>query len=162
MLCKAVCRNRLSGGVFKRISARYSPANWTPWMVRNPFRLPRSPSEAGFSHPSCLRRYRKPVPGIRRTCGSCGLPSESRFGTVGYTKTVLLVDCGSGLPLSCVRVRSRQMETPGTSTPKNTEGQFVSVQRLPYRSPALIEYGSVSKLTEGTASGTVPDGNPGD
>ena len=52
------------------------------------------------------------------------------------------------------------METPGTSTPKNTEGQFVSVQRLPYRSPALIEYGSVSKLTEGTASGTVPDGNP--
>ena len=42
------------------------------------------------------------------------------------------------------------METPGTSTPKNSEGQFVSVQRLPYRSPALIEYGSVSKLTEGS------------
>ena len=52
------------------------------------------------------------------------------------------------------------METPGTSTPKNTEGQFVSVQRLPYRSPALIEYGSVSKLTEG-ATGSGADGDPG-
>lgn len=52
------------------------------------------------------------------------------------------------------------METPGTSTPKNSEGQFVSVQRLPYRSPALIEYGSVSKLTEG-ATGTTGDGDPG-
>ena len=52
------------------------------------------------------------------------------------------------------------MENPGTSTPKNSEGQFVSVQRLPYRSPALIEYGSVSKLTEGSGSGT-SDGDPG-
>ena len=52
------------------------------------------------------------------------------------------------------------MENPGTSTPKNSEGQFVSVQRLPYRSPALIEYGSVSKLTESATTGTVPDGNP--
>jgi hypothetical protein len=52
------------------------------------------------------------------------------------------------------------MENPGTSTPKNSEGQFVSVQRLPYRSPALIEYGSVSKLTE-SATGSATDGNPG-
>lgn len=52
------------------------------------------------------------------------------------------------------------MENPGTSTPKNSEGQFVSVQRLPYRSPALIEYGSVSKLTE-NATGSLVDGNPG-
>jgi hypothetical protein len=52
------------------------------------------------------------------------------------------------------------METPGTSTPKNSEGQFVSVQRLPYLSPVLIEYGSVSKLTEG-AAGTLADGDPG-
>ncbi len=52
------------------------------------------------------------------------------------------------------------MENPGTSTPKNSEGQFVSVQRLPYRSPALIEYGSVSKLTEGSGTGS-SDGNPG-
>jgi hypothetical protein len=52
------------------------------------------------------------------------------------------------------------METPGTSTPKNSEGQFASVQRLPYLSPALIEYGSVSKLTEG-ATGTGADGDPG-
>jgi hypothetical protein len=44
------------------------------------------------------------------------------------------------------------METPGTSTPKNSEGQFASVQRLPYLSPALIEYGSVSKMTEGRGS----------
>jgi hypothetical protein len=52
------------------------------------------------------------------------------------------------------------METPGTSTPKNSEGQFVSVQRLPYRSPALIEYGSVSKLTEGSGTAS-SDGDPG-
>jgi hypothetical protein len=51
------------------------------------------------------------------------------------------------------------MENPGTSTPKKSEGQFVSVQRLPYRSPALIEYGSVSKLTE-SATGSLTDGNP--
>jgi hypothetical protein len=52
------------------------------------------------------------------------------------------------------------MENPGTSTPKNSEGQFVSVQRLPYRSPTLIEYGSVSKLTE-SATGSLGDGNFG-
>lgn len=52
------------------------------------------------------------------------------------------------------------MENAGNGTPKNSEGQFLSVQRLPYRSPALIEYGSVSKLTEGTGSGA-SDGNPG-
>jgi len=52
------------------------------------------------------------------------------------------------------------MENPGTSTPKNSEGQYVSVQRLPYRSPALIEYGSVSKLTEGTGT-AAGDGDPG-
>ena len=44
------------------------------------------------------------------------------------------------------------MENSGTGTPKRNAGRLVSVQRLPYRSPALIEYGSVSKLTEGRGS----------
>jgi len=34
---------------------------------------------------------------------------------------------------------------------------FVSAQRLPYRSPALVEYGNVSKLTQGQ-TGTGSDG----
>lgn len=50
------------------------------------------------------------------------------------------------------------MESSGTAS-KDNAGRFV---RLPYRSPVLIEYGSVSKLTEGTHSGTIPDGDPGD
>jgi len=33
--------------------------------------------------------------------------------------------------------------------PKKTEiGRFVPVQRLPYRSLALVEYGNVAKLTQ--------------
>ena len=46
------------------------------------------------------------------------------------------------------------MESSGTAS-KDNAGRFV---RLPYRSPVLIEYGSVSKLTE-SASGTAGDGN---
>jgi hypothetical protein len=44
------------------------------------------------------------------------------------------------------------MEKPASGAPKHDAGQVVSPQRLPYRSPALIEYGSVSKLTEGAGS----------
>jgi hypothetical protein len=44
------------------------------------------------------------------------------------------------------------MGSPGTGTTKDNAGRFVSVQHLPYRSPVLIEYGSVSKLTEGSIS----------
>jgi hypothetical protein len=51
------------------------------------------------------------------------------------------------------------MESSGTAS-KDNAGRFVSVQRLPYRSPALIEYGSVSKLTD-SATGTAGDGNFG-
>ncbi len=36
--------------------------------------------------------------------------------------------------------------------------RFVPAQRLPYRSPALVEYGNVSKLTEG-ATGSMVDAN---
>jgi hypothetical protein len=42
-------------------------------------------------------------------------------------------------------------ERPETGTAKNNAG-FVPAQRLPYRSPALVEYGQVSKLTESTGS----------
>ena len=44
------------------------------------------------------------------------------------------------------------MENPESGTPKHDAGRFVSLQRLPYNSPALIEYGKVSKLTEGIGS----------
>jgi hypothetical protein len=36
-----------------------------------------------------------------------------------------------------------------TETQKQVSGQSPQPLRLPYRSPALIEYGTVSKLTEG-------------
>jgi hypothetical protein len=39
-------------------------------------------------------------------------------------------------------------------------GHGVPAQRLPYGSPVLVEYGSVSKLTEG-ASGNMPDAGQG-
>jgi hypothetical protein len=51
------------------------------------------------------------------------------------------------------------MESSGAAS-KDNVGRFVSVQRLPYRSPELIEYGSVSELTEG-ATGTAGDGDFG-
>jgi hypothetical protein len=38
-------------------------------------------------------------------------------------------------------------------------GQGVPVQRLPYGSPALVEYGSVSKLTEGITGNMRDAGN---
>jgi len=43
-----------------------------------------------------------------------------------------------------------------TNTQEQVSGQSSRPLRLPYRSPALIEYGSVSKLTEGTI-GSQPD-----
>jgi len=43
-----------------------------------------------------------------------------------------------------------------TSTQEQATGQSPRPLRLPYRSPALIEYGSVSKLTEGNI-GSRPD-----
>jgi hypothetical protein len=44
------------------------------------------------------------------------------------------------------------MENLKSGAPKDDAGGFLSVQRLPYRSPALTEYGSVSKLTEAAGS----------
>ena len=52
------------------------------------------------------------------------------------------------------------MESPGTDNSKDNAERFLSVQRLPYRSPDLIEYGSVSKLTEGS-SASAGDGASG-
>jgi hypothetical protein len=43
-----------------------------------------------------------------------------------------------------------------TNTHEQASGQSSRPLRLPYRSPVLIEYGSVSKLTEG-AVGSHPD-----
>ena len=43
-----------------------------------------------------------------------------------------------------------------TNKQEQVSGQSSRPLRLPYRSPALIEYGSVSKLTEGHL-GTRPD-----
>ena len=43
-----------------------------------------------------------------------------------------------------------------TSKQEQVSGQSSRPPRLPYRSPALIEYGSVSKLTEGNL-GSVAD-----
>jgi hypothetical protein len=40
--------------------------------------------------------------------------------------------------------------------PEHAIGRLVPPERLPYRSPALVEYGNVSKLTEG-ANGSHPD-----
>jgi len=39
---------------------------------------------------------------------------------------------------------------------KLTAGRFVPAQRLSYRSPVLVEYGNVAKLTEG-ATGSMAD-----
>ena len=44
------------------------------------------------------------------------------------------------------------VETLKSGTPKDDAGRFVSVQRLPYKTPVLIEYGKVSKLTEAAGS----------
>ena len=46
-------------------------------------------------------------------------------------------------------------ERPEMGAVKDNAG-FVPAQRLPYRCPTLVEYGSVSKLTEG------PGGSVGD
>ena len=43
-----------------------------------------------------------------------------------------------------------------TNTQEQATGQSSRPVRLPYQSPALIEYGSVSKLTEGNV-GSRPD-----
>jgi hypothetical protein len=47
------------------------------------------------------------------------------------------------------------MESLKSGTPKDDAGRSVSVLRLPYKSPVLIEYGNVSKLTgsAGSANG---------
>ena len=42
---------------------------------------------------------------------------------------------------------------------EHNAGPIVPVQLLPYRSPALVEYGNVSKLTEGTGSKPFADSN---
>ena len=48
------------------------------------------------------------------------------------------------------------MEDRETNAREHAAERFVPVQRLPYRSPTLVEYGNVSKLTEG-ATGSRPD-----
>jgi hypothetical protein len=53
-----------------------------------------------------------------------------------------------------------QMENPRIDTSKDNAG-FVSAERLPYRSPALVEYGSVSKLTQGGAGSGTDGGSAG-
>jgi hypothetical protein len=47
----------------------------------------------------------------------------------------------------------------GINAQEHAAGEWAPVQRLPYRSPVLVEYGSVSKLTEGQTVGSAPDYN---
>jgi hypothetical protein len=44
------------------------------------------------------------------------------------------------------------------SAGEHVAAQTSPARRLLYRSPALVEYGNVSKLTEG-ANGSIPDSN---
>ena len=44
------------------------------------------------------------------------------------------------------------MQIGETDSKEQNSPQTVTAQRLPYRSPALVEYGQVSKLTQGGAS----------
>jgi len=90
------------------------------------------------------------------TCGTCGLLSESRSGAVERAKIVLLFD--SPLVKHYIFARNRCVENPGVGTPKFSDEEIVATTRLPYRSLALIEYGSVSKLTEGTGITANGDG----
>jgi hypothetical protein len=48
------------------------------------------------------------------------------------------------------------MDNREVNAQKHTSGRVVPTQRLPYRSPVLVEYGNVSKLTEG-ATGSMAD-----
>ena len=48
------------------------------------------------------------------------------------------------------------VEDRETKAPEHTGGRLVPAERLPYRSPTLVEYGNVSKLTEG-ATGSRAD-----
>jgi hypothetical protein len=50
------------------------------------------------------------------------------------------------------------MKDRETNAREHAAERLVPVQRLPYRSPTLVEYGNVSKLTEG-ATGSRPDSN---
>ena len=51
------------------------------------------------------------------------------------------------------------MESRETNAQGHNLGPFVPVQRLAYRSPALVEYGNVSRLTEGTSTSGNADVN---
>jgi hypothetical protein len=53
------------------------------------------------------------------------------------------------------------MDNRDTGAPEHDARPSVSVQRLPYRSPALVEYGNVVKLTEGSAGTKTDSGIPG-
>jgi hypothetical protein len=50
------------------------------------------------------------------------------------------------------------LENEKPELPEDAIGPFLTPGRLPYRSPALVEYGNVSKLTEGN-NGSIPDSN---
>ena len=51
------------------------------------------------------------------------------------------------------------MNNLGINAQEHTAGGLAPAQRLPYRSPVLVEYGSVSKLTEGQTVGSLVDSN---
>jgi hypothetical protein len=50
------------------------------------------------------------------------------------------------------------VENRKSEVPEPAIGPLLPAERLPYRSPALVEYGNVSKLTEGS-TGSFPDAN---
>lgn len=71
----------------------------------------------------------------------------------------LPIDLRHGLPLIYTRTEWRfvHMQIGETDSKEQNSPQTVRAQRLPYRSPALVEYGQVSKLTQGGAA-TLIDG----
>ena len=72
-----------------------------------------------------------------------------KSGTPKGEESIAAETLKSGTPKS---EESIAVETLKSGTPKDDAGRFVSVQRLPYKTPVLIEYGKVSKLTESAGS----------
>jgi hypothetical protein len=67
------------------------------------------------------------------------------------TIVTLPIDLRPGLPLIYTRTAWRfvHMQIGETDSKEQNSPQTVTAHRLPYRSPALVEYGQVSKLTQG-------------
>jgi hypothetical protein len=55
-----------------------------------------------------------------------------------------------------MRWKGVHVENREPKAPEHPARRLVSSERLPYRSPVLVEYGNVSKLTEGSV-GSMPD-----